>query len=94
MPRQFVLFLVLVTFMVPTADAAPYQCEKPAEVFVTTKNTEMHACVCAAAERAMVFLAEFSIAPRRAIHLNITDAQIDGHGYAAFGSYDSRSDCS
>jgi len=92
MSRPFVLFLCLVTFLVTDADATPYQCQSPAEVFVTTKDEEMNAHVCAAAERAMVFLAEFAITPRRAIHLNISDAEIDGHGYAAFGSYDSRSD--
>ena len=55
-------------------------------------NKEDIVMICLAADKAIAFLAEYNLTPKRQIHLKIVDQKIASHGYDAYGSYDSRTD--
>ena len=67
-------------------------CANQPEVVVLTANAEVAEEICYAASRAITFLAQYNLPPKRAISIKIIDEKIDSHGYIAYGSYDSRND--
>ena len=68
------------------------RCSLPPQVIVLAADSAALREICSAADQAITFLAKFALSPQRDIVLEITNQQIDSHGYSAFGSYDSRRD--
>jgi hypothetical protein len=94
MPRLRLVLLVVLFLLLPaTVRAQEHRCANQPEVVVTTTDSALAEEVCGAAQQAISFLQNFDLAPKRAINFQITDEKIDSHGYSAYGSYDSRSDC-
>jgi len=93
MPRLTMLLLLLFFLSLPrTTSASEHRCVNQPEVLVSSDNQETIAEVCRASERAIRFLAEYGLTPKREIKFSIIEDRIDSHGYIAYGSYDSRSD--
>lgn len=82
----FFLLLPIVTF------ASVHRCVNQPEVIVYSDNQETIAEICHTSERAIRFLSDYGVTPKRDIRFRIIEERIDSHGYIAYGSYDSRSD--
>ncbi len=87
------LLLILPLSLAATPGSAEeHSCANQPEVVVWSADQETVAEICNASEKAIAFLAQFDIAPKRTINFHIVEEKIDSHGYIAYGSYDSRSD--
>ena len=91
--RQLIIsFLCIVSIFLTSAPGQEYRCPDQPAVIVATEDVETAKNICAAAGRALTYLAQYKLTPKRSIHFKIVEEKIDSHGYIAYGSYDSRSD--
>ena len=94
--RRFILSLLALIIVsaqfVSPGYAIQYSCEQRPEVVISAPNDQMVDHVCTAADRAIGFLGNYKLKPRRAIYVEIIEEVIDLGGYKAFGSYDRQTD--
>lgn len=67
--------------------AAERRCVNQPEVVVAAAGDETLVAICAAAQRAIAFLARYDLPPKRAIVIDIVEEKIENHGYLAYGRY-------
>ena len=93
MPHMTAALSFLLLLLFPNAGfSAEHRCANQAEVVVTADEADAVAEICHSAEKAIAFLAQFDLTPKRTINFKITEQTIESHGYSAYGSYDSRTD--
>lgn len=89
----FVLSLSIVsTCFASRGLATQFSCEKSPAVSISAPNDNMVPYVCTAADRAIRFLGEYSLRPKRNIDIEIIEETINQGGYDAFGSYNRQTD--
>jgi Family of unknown function (DUF6639) len=67
-------------------------CVKPLDVVVEGASPETVVEVCSATARALTYLSQFNLRPKRTILFDLTEESIANGGLPAYGRYDSRSD--
>lgn len=93
MNSRLILLLTLSLLVVPFLGAArEYRCDIESEVVVETSSPAALTVVCQGAERAIRFLAQYRLHPKRAIRVQVVEQGILCEGNDAFGSYDARSE--
>lgn len=90
MTARILLLFLLVLCAAATAHARP--CPRQSLVQIENGTKAQQAEICAAADRALAFLAPYGLKPRRAILLGLVEHKLESSNYEAFGTYDSRSD--
>lgn len=83
------LLLAIIALVLPPAPqvAADGPCPGLSLVVVAGAPREDRERICAAAARAVAFLARYGLSPQRAIAIDITQHPIDNQGFPAFGRY-------
>lgn len=81
--------LLLLTGSISIAEK--YGCETVPEVSISAPDEQMVEHVCTAAGRAIKFLGEYELYPKRTIYVEVIERSIDLNGYKAFGSYNRQS---
>ena len=72
--------------------AVDLRCGSPGDISIVSSQPTDSAEICAGAEKAIAFLGQFELRPRRPIRIEIVDRPIDENVYVAFGNYDAISD--
>jgi len=89
----FIFSLILVpAYFVSPAVAIQYSCEETPGVLISAPNDNMVDHVCNAADRAIRFLGNYKLMPKRSISIEIIKKMIYLDGYWAFGMYNRQSD--
>lgn len=87
------LFVLLLALLPLPAAAAPVSsCDPRPGIEIHGADRQTVADICAVVDQALAFLGHYGLAPRRPIVFEIVETELAGHGSAAYGSYDSRSD--
>lgn len=93
MNARLILLLTLSLLVVPFIGVArEYHCDIAPEVVVEASSPDALTSVCQNAEKAIRFLAQYQLRPKRAIRVQVVERGIISEGYDAFGSYDIRNE--
>jgi len=93
MNPRLIQLLTLSLLVVPCIGSARgYRCDIEPEVVVETSSSGAITAVCQSADKAIRFLAQYRLHPKRAIRVKVVEREIVSEGYDAFGCYDSRSE--
>ncbi len=84
--------MIVSAYFVSPAIATQYGCEETPGVSITAADDKMVDHVCKAADRAIRFLGQYQLKPKRSIYIEIIEENINRDGYVAFGMYDRQSD--
>lgn len=85
-----ILFFQLIIFTNSVKANEETCIDQPYVVVVSDDRETVHQ-ICAAADKAISFLSRVNLFPKRKIYVDIIEEIINNQGYAAYGSYDSRS---
>lgn len=67
-------------------------CEGNEFIEIVTPDDTMNDTICVASFKAIQFLAQYDLHPKRTITIEIVERAIDSNGYVAFGSYNRQTD--
>ncbi len=84
----FILFLLLFQ----PVSAETYRCANNELIQVRAENDSMMNDICLASDKALHFLDNYQLEPKRVIVIELIDTLINSHGYLAYGSYDRQRD--
>jgi len=88
-----ILLLALALMLCPKkTTAAEYSCNNRYAIVMTLESPADREKICAAAGKALDFLAHYDLYPQRKININIVETSIMSESYDAFGSYNCLSD--
>jgi hypothetical protein len=87
---HLILFIILLIFLSngKNSDAGEFNCEGNVFIEIIAPDDSMHGYICTAVGKAIEFLAQYDLHPKRLIKIEIVEGAIDSNGYVAFGSYD------
>lgn len=93
-PHLNVICLFLAIFLLPPGDAeaGDYTCPDNISIEITASDDSMISDICAASGKAIEFLAQYSLLPKRSVKIKIIELSITNHGYVAYGSYNRQND--
>ena len=89
----FFISILLVTFLhSKTVDAENLNCEANEFIEIDASDDRMLEYICSASDKAIAFLSQYGLHPKRSITFKIVERTFDSNGYIAFGSYDRQMD--
>ena len=89
----FLIIILLVTLLYSkTVDAENLNCEANEFIEIDASDDSMLEYICSASDKAIEFLSQYDLHPKRSIKIKIVERTIDSNGYIAFGSYDRQMD--
>jgi len=91
---HLILIIILLIFLSNgnKTDAGEFNCEGNVFIEIVAPDDRMHGYICTASGKAIEFLAQYNLHPKRLIKIEIVEGAIDSNGYVAFGSYDRKMD--
>jgi len=86
------LLLFILILLAGPVQGGQYHCAGLDLIEITAPDHGMVKNICQASAKAVAFLANYRLGPKRLINIKIIETIIDNHGYLAYGSYDRQSD--